>query len=374
MRRLPPIEKARLARLARRRERKRVHRKLIRRLSIKARTERAGRNTSLTRSLGVPFSPHAIRYPILLPEEISLRTNFTQTVEVVQMLREAVLVRGEPVMLYFDRVRQIEPAALLLLAGEIFRCRNLRSSRLGLSVHGSYPADPDIRHQLRDMGFFRLLGVEDAQTADSERREERPYFVHMRSATGVDGEFAAAFCNLVLHGAFPMNDTARRRLVGALKEAMGNADEHAYKEVTSYPPMKGRWWLTGYVNPSQGEMMIILADQGIGIPRSLGPTQYERISSLLTSRTWQPSDGYMIAAATELHRTSTGQSGRGKGFRDMKRFIDTCDDGELRIISNSGAYQYMKGTETISDEAMSIGGTLIEWRVRHAHMVEVEDA
>jgi hypothetical protein len=82
----------------------------------------------------------------------------------------------------------------------------------------------------------------------------------------------------------------------------------------------------------------------------------------------------MIAAATELYRTSTGQSGRGRGFRDMKRFIDECDDGELRVLSNRGSYRYMKDGEQIDDQEFSIGGTLIEWRVRHGQAVEFEDA
>jgi hypothetical protein len=163
-------------------------------------------------------------------------------------------------------------------------------------------------------------------------------------------------------------------MVAALKEAMGNADEHAYKETTEYPFMRGRWWVTGYVDPVQREMMIMLLDQVIGVPRSLGPNLADWLDSFLNEKRWTPSDGHMIAAATELHRSSTGQSGRGKGFRDMKRFVDTCDDGELRVLSNRGSYCYRKGAERIGNEELSLGGTLIEWRIRHGSSVEVEDA
>jgi hypothetical protein len=98
------------------------------------------------------------------------------------------------------------------------------------------------------------------------------------------------------------------------------------------------------------------------------------VKAIITRWAWSPGDGHMIAAATEIYRTSTGQSGRGRGFRDMNRFIDECDDGELRVLSNRGSYRYIKDQEQIDDEELSIGGTLIEWRVRHGQAVDFEDA
>jgi hypothetical protein len=133
-----------------------------------------------------------------------------------------------------------------------------------------------------------------------------------------------------------------------------------------------RWWLAGHLDKSNKEMMIMILDQGIGIPNHLEPTLFEKVAALLERR-WSPSDGAMIQAATELYRTSTLQGGRGKGFRDMKRFIDACDDGELRVLSNRGSYSYTKVTEKFDDHTTSIGGTLIEWRVRNQAVAEIRD-
>jgi hypothetical protein len=120
-------------------------------------------------------------------------------------------------------------------------------------------------------------------------------------------------------------------------------------------------------------MMIMILDQGIGIPKRLEPTIFEQVKAIMRL-TMAPSDGNMISAATELWRTSTGQGGRGRGFQDMKRFIDTCDDGELRVFSNRGAYTYMKdAAASVADFKDSMGGTLVQWRVRHAEKVEVSD-
>src|SRR3546814_15751737 len=76
----------------------------------------------------------------------------------------------------------------------------------------------------------------------------------------------------------------------------------------------------------------------------------------------QPSDGEMILAATEYHRSGTGGKGRGRGFADMKRFVDICTDGELRVLSNRGSYHYLSGAEAHGNAETSLGGTLLEWR------------
>jgi hypothetical protein len=108
-------------------------------------------------------------------------------------------------------------------------------------------------------------------------------------------------------------------------------------------------------------------DQGAGIPATLDRTMLEAIRQLGFIGSNVNSDGAMIQAATKIGRTSTGQSGRGKGFETMRRFIDSCEDGELRIFSNHGGYLYTKASETIFDDVSgSLGGTLVLWRIRHS--------
>jgi hypothetical protein len=242
-------------------------------------------------------------------------------------------------------------------------------------VSGNYPLAKEVFLQLREMNFFKLMQVDalDEQMPDEREREGRPYLLPFFSFRQVEPEVAAQIVDLVDATSVTMTAVAKRRMTGALKEAMGNAVEHAYIETGPYQVLSDRYWVAGYVNPTDQEMMLMLFDQGVGIPETLGPTRFERIKAVL-SLNWTPSDGNMIAAATELHRTSTEEPGRGRGFRDMKNFIDLCDDGELRILSNRGRYIYSKTGQDVTDEALSIGGTLIEWRVRHGQTVELEDA
>lgn len=315
--------------------------------------------------------------PILLPDRICLRTNRDAVINAINELEQTVFIKQHRAMLYFDSIEYLEPAATILLLASIFRCRNLRQFRGRHSVIGNYPKDRSVLLQLAEMGFFKLLDVKvpDLDQEGSGLDPTRPFFLRFQTMTRVVGHEAAAFCDLVTIGAFQMAPQTKRQMVAALKEAMGNAHEHAYSRPTGreIPVMNNRWWIAGHLDRRRGEMMVILFDQGVGIPETLDLNLLDRLAAIvkLSSR---PTDAELIEAATELYRTSTGDRGRGRGFRDMKRFIDSCDDGELRVLSNRGAYSYMKGAPHTDNWNTSICGTLIEWRVRHSTIADVGDA
>lgn len=360
-------------RVSQSRERKRLRRlqALITNTASRKTSRAKRRTTKAARSL----VPRQERFLVKLPDVLSLRSNYERTVEALHAMRRLVLVHQRPVLLDFTDVHEIEAAATLVLTAEIYRCNELVRYSGGRIVSGSYPADVEVHLQLREMGFYKLIGVPDRPEIKDERDgTARPRFLRFFTFDSVMAEAAAILTDLVSVGAFEMADMVKGRMTGALKEAMGNAVEHAYKETGNYPSMKGRWFCAAYVNPTEREMMIALFDQGVGIPITLGATTFERIIAILERGSLSPSDGNMISAATELYRTSTGQRGRGRGFRDMKKFVDSCDDGELRVLSNRGSYRYMKGDEKILDHRLSIEGTLVEWRVRHGRAVEFEDA
>ncbi|MHC1949620.1 hypothetical protein IF803_35370 [Bradyrhizobium sp. UFLA06-06] len=378
MKRLRSTAKIQIVRALRRRERRERRRRSLLHLRALARANRVAELKVYRAEFEAQFRVEApeqqARVPIMIPAKFSLRDNYAQSVAAIETIRELVLNQRTPVFLYFDHLRELEPAAALLLVAEVFRCRQLRIWRGGSSVVGNYPSDKNIFFQLREMGFFKVLGLNGIdEMLDARPRGERPHFLRFLSMNSVHPQLAADFCDLVVRSAFKMTDLAKNRMVAALKEAMGNAHEHAYVMKGDYDVMPRRWWLAGYLNPVHKEMMVLILDQGVGIPRTLLPNAFEALTAIM-NMTWTPTDGNMIAAATELHRTSTAQPGRGRGFQDMKRFIDTCDDGELRVCSNRGVYTYSKLNQTISDFPTSIGGTLIEWRIRHTgSALEIQD-
>lgn len=375
MKRLDPIMKARFVRLAAKRERRR-HRHRLRRIISDSDAETADSGAVFKGPDALAIADDARLTEISLPARLCLRTNYDETVSSIATIRETILGLGHQVKLHFDNVIELDPAAALLLTAEAYRCRHLRTQSAQRLQLGTYPADVEVLLQLREMGFFKLMHVDGLETDYPDNRgiEGRAHFLPFYTFRKVEAEVAAKIADLIAVTCVKMDVASKRRMTGALKEAMGNAVEHAYSQKTGpYEVLSDRYWVAGSVHPTAQEMMLMVFDQGVGIPETLGPNAFERIMAMLRLD-WSPSDGHMIAAATELHRTSTGEPGRGRGFRDMKRFVDFCDDGELRILSNYGRYIYKKDGQDVANETLSVGGTLIEWRVRHGEAVKLEDA
>ena len=284
------------------------------------------------------FDSKLDREQIVLPKIFSLHDNYEQATDVLVRLREHTLKRNGTVMLHFTDVEQVDAAAALALVAEIFRIRNLRSLN---AVTGTYPRKRIIYELLRDMGFYRLLDITERKDVPKATPDPgRPIFLPFFTGNKVMAEAVDRFVDIIEKNLISMNEVARGRLVAAIIEAMNNTLDHAHPIRVQNETMTHRWWMGSWVNIINKEVTVLLFDQGVGIPKTLDPTAYERIRAALMgaitlrSFTATPSDGEMILAATEFHRTGTGQSGRGKGFRNMKQFVDVCADGELRVLSN----------------------------------------
>lgn len=326
---------------------------------------------------GILFDPVLGREQIILPAQMSFSDNHEATADILRHLRERALKERRRVMLHFSDVERIDADVALVLVSELHRIRNLRSP---LAVMGTYPRRRAVYELLREMGFYRLLSIEEHPDVapDSIGPSNRVYLPFI-TGNRVEAELVDRFVEVVENNLFAMNEVARGRLVAAIIEAMNNTLDHAHPTVIAGETMTNRWWLSSWVDAATKAVTVMLFDQGVGIPATLDPSLYEKIRSALRgvvglrSISLRPSDGEMILAATELHRTGTGQAGRGKGFLNMKRFIDACDSGELKVLSNRGRYSYLDGTESHGEASCSIGGTVIEWRFRHEGKMEMAD-
>ena len=325
---------------------------------------------------GILFDTNLERRPVILPNNFSLSTNYGETVGAIQMMREMAFTDFCPIMLHFEHVTHIEPAAALALVAEIHRIRSLRGVK---AITGTYPRRRDVYLSLCDMGFFSLLNI--AERSDVPRQvddRDGPIFLRFLSDNRVYAELIDRFVSILENNIMAMNALARERLVAAIGEAMANSLDHAYPDPQPDFTMPNRWWMSSWVSSADREVSIAFFDQGVGIPNTLDPNAYESIRAALANISHlrlsaRPSDGEIIMAATEYHRSGTGSSGRGRGFADMKRFVDVCRDGELRVLSYRGSYHYIRGKEAFGNEALSLGGTLIEWRFRHDGRLELSD-
>jgi len=110
-------------------------------------------------------------------------------------------------------------------------------------------------------------------------------------------------------------------------------------------------------------------DQGVGIPATLQEATYrEFLQSVFSSWT----DSEKIKAAMVIGRSSSEMPERGKGLQNLIEFAQTYSDGRLSIYSLQGMYQMLfkrvNGVHTErslqKDFSTTVGGTLIEWRVK----------
>lgn len=373
MKRIDPVAKARITRLNRGRD---IHE---RKRSARRRDKRLGRTQrhAFARRANVPFDPNSHREQIVLPRDFSLASNYEESVAILVALRQTAINERRPVMLHFAHVENVEPAAALALVSEVHHARGQRGPGF---VTGTYPRSRSVYDSLRQMGFFAILNVLDYDGAPEPKAEiGKPIFLRFISEFHVLPQLADRFVSIIENALIPMNQLARERLVVAIKEAMQNTLDHAHPELPGARSSRHRWWMSSWVNIERKEVSIVFFDQGVGIPKTLEPTRYEKIiaaiSSLSTFRfSSTPSDGELIAAATEIFRSGTGTPGRGRGFHNMKSFVDVCNEGELRILSNRGCYHYMgHDKENCSDSRQPLGGTVIEWRFRHDGVVEMTD-
>lgn len=327
------------------------------------------------------------RQQLILPRILSFEVNYNDTARALIALRDAVLRDNKSVMLHFEHVERIDPSAALALVAEVYRCRNLGAVKNTKAVHGNYPANTETHTRLNEMGFYSLLELEPIQRPLLSVEVNRPIYLKFFTDSSVDAELIDKFVAIIEERQIvQFGETARRRLIEAIIEAMGNANEHAYKKPTERAAMSKRWFLSASVRPSTNEVSIMLFDQGIGIPSTIELSLFDEVAIRSGDMSWleiakrSPSDGVLIKAATELFRTGTGQSGRGRGFRDMKRLIDHCENGSLKVLSNFGFYSYIRDQE--GDEAAnekfglnqsSLEGTLLEWNFKSTAPVVMND-
>ena len=355
----------RATRKARFRNVRRVRRASLRsaRLAEAAQPERLARKSPPLPTPNPSQVKAAKRVEICLPEVLSLSDNFGPTVDAVNRLQTYVLVQRLPVLLDFRDVAEAELAAVLVLTAEIDRCRRLQGQS---SVNGTYPTSRHVYDQLDTVGFFSLLGIRrmsgatPASDADTSVR-----VLPFRTGDDVNGAAIDEFLGALLDGVRDITDKARRDLYGCLIEAIKNATEHANKRPSAQQVLPKRWWMAGSARPADGECAIVVFDQGAGIPSTLAPNVVERVQRLMGRLSRPSSDSVMLRAATRIGRSSTAQQGRGKGFETMKKFVARSSQGELVVYSLRGRYRYASNGIALTDGRVSLGGTLVQWRMQH---------
>ncbi|WP_312392070.1 hypothetical protein [Pseudomonas sp.] len=255
------------------------------------------------------------------------------------------------VELDFSDLREITAAATVVLFAKITKCQSCVSSGVFRFPDRVIEIKPPKDKRVKSI--FVGSGLWSAIKPGGQKKLERlwsdwgnPY----KTGNDPSSQFQFVIANFrKVFGVLP------KRIVGAVQESYLNIAHHAYENLSENDRhdefMAGRWWQYASADRKTGKMVIIIYDMGSGIP--------DTIRSIQRGVT----DCNCIKYAMNPGVTRFNVQGRGRGFSDIKRPIDSNASAEyLLVYSGKGEVVYKSGRiEKEVSHVETIGGTLLEW-------------
>lgn len=305
------------------------------------------------------------RIPLLVPQYVDYyhNKNCEATNNFLNQLRDCTQLGQRRVYLNFNSTTYISAAAMLSLLAEVdvITKKSPHGTRV---ISFNHPKEPKIESILKQVGFYDLLKKEKRETPDYDD------VTFWKYTSGVCSEPILAK-SMIEDIKIELESKASKKLYRGFVEAMSNSVEHAYKYDNKHceRDQTAKWWT--FAGIKGAELVVVICDKGVGIPKTLPITQgASSLSNLFKRLGFDPlrvKDSTFIKAASSLTKTSTGKTNRGKGLTDIKSVIDSIGAGVLSIFSNQGRYIYKgdKGAvkELMHDYKDSVSGTIIEWTI-----------
>lgn len=339
----------------------RIHARLSNKRRLRLRFKRKGRVRPKQRNRGT--------VTISCPSDFSLESNFDGVVDVLEQIRrQSKRYRNERTYIDFREIKTISPSAALVLVAELDRWNHeplMQKRNAKLRTVDVDEWNSTVRYLLADMGFFDLLQVSYPQVnLTPDDLSSRISFVKFRTGNRVDGKAIEELRRTDLAPFVGVPN--RHQLYAAVTEAMTNVVHHAYP--SSLPP-RPNWWLSASHDAKNGEVVIMIYDQGAGIPVTLPRRFPEQLRSLMPGSVTKD-HARMIKVAHELNRSSTGQGYRGRGLaRDIREYVKILScRSRYRVVSLRGEYVLEKpatgpSKDLLKNHTRSLSGTLIEWKL-----------
>ncbi|MBZ0259288.1 MAG: hypothetical protein K8F90_01625 [Hyphomicrobiales bacterium] len=253
------------------------------------------------------------------PPVFSLSENYEDVVEYVNRIRSIGFGRrqkGIRKVVDFSTIKELEPAAALVLAAEIDRWRRIGGFRP--RPHKLEKWDTEVFLQFYELGLFSLLLDTEVHAKESPTVTWIPF----KFGRGESGFPADQFLSNLTEIAGPIPE--RTIFYAALVEALLNVRNHAYlsenKGDYACQPIFGGWWIAGAFDNDKRELTGLVFDQGLGIPKTLPRSAlWEQVRGQLIGTVGLGSiglndDARLIQAAIEVSRTRTNLQHRGFGL------------------------------------------------------------
>lgn len=205
-------------------------------------------------------------------------------------------------------------------------------------VHIMLPEDANFRKTIINCGLW------NAVKPGTKRKLEKLWETNSSFQSGYDPDRHLEPTLMKLESEI----TIPHRLKEAINEAILNIVQHAYAETKGSVT---RWWQYASLNKDKTSFIFAICDKGNTIPHTMGKIRHAR-------------DAELIKEAMIEGVSSTKNSWRGKGSKNIKKPVEHDEKDLLIILSRKGIYRYV----SLNQEAESINsgvpfnGTLIAWK------------
>lgn len=201
----------------------------------------------------------------------------------------------------------------------------------GIYFAGSFPQDPTCKKKIIESGFFDYIGKTYEYMVENNwvRLRGKRDVIITHGSSDVLQELSAEVileANRHIHGEKRRNFGIQSTLI----ELMTNTLEHASGSAKT----KKEWWLSIEKTENPKTVRFSFIDYGIGIFNSLKEKGLLRILRKILPN---QSNASCLREIFErkIHRTSTGESFRGKGLPEIKANLDNKSFSHLRVLTNN---------------------------------------
>jgi hypothetical protein len=272
------------------------------------------------KALGVRRSAAGRRRPLVIraPEAFSLIHNATETITFFAQLGEGFRRRND-VFVDLSRVDKLTSDAILILVSKLSDPEFVN----GMNFSGNEPEAVGPKELLRQSGFFQFVR--------SARLNEPPAHgrIRRKSSYLVEPDVADDLVRFATEQLFGQPQD-RRPIYLALIECMANTHEHAGGKTVA----SESWWTSVYCPPDKNRAFFTIADNGIGIFKSITVRQAQRKVREVFGGSGNPELLRDWLEGRIEMPSRTRQHNRGKGLRAIYNRFKLGGMSNLILIAN----------------------------------------
>ena len=286
-------------------------------------------------------------------------SSFKSRMELVRFLNKiyrTTIKNNQKISINFSNSKNAESFGFISILSTIDRIQTIKGTSF---VIGNEPLDDTASQVFHQIGLSKMLSLPNSRKVT---HENVVYWKHVKG-TRIEVDNAGLIIVDIINK-FNIGDETSMTLYNGVTEAITNTVMHAYKNKVDDNNLhhKDKWWM--FTGVKDGELVVVLCDLGIGIPASLREKHPSLVKKFF-SYFHEHNDGELIRIAIEEGKSSSGESHRGLGMTEMKKFNKSIGKGELCIMSGNGGYWFFgdKDEEKTRNLIVPIVGTIVGWKV-----------